>query len=262
MPRKPKLKHLMAALMLSASAGTMVAATPALAQQISETDRFSLYAQSNYNYCDAKLVGKYFNTDPYEGKLLIGVKIHNGIGNNIPWILNESRMAGNTCRWQDVPHSYDDAVTLGNYWGVEPHQAKTKAAGFYTSGQSGVVTGALANANSVAVRERGALAAYSRAGFTYCDAKLIGANFGETPYEGKVFIGNKIENGLIETVTDYLEQSRDRGNKCRWGEVPYDYDDAEALAGAWNMSIPTAKTAIARFVTQGRGDIVDASLGR
>ncbi|MEP0191652.1 MAG: hypothetical protein ABJP70_13620 [Erythrobacter sp.] len=261
MPRKPHFKHVMAALMLSASAGSMVAATPALAQ-ISEDQKFQLFANSDYNYCDARLVGKYFNRDTYEGKLLIGVKIHNGIGNNIPLILNESRMAGNTCRWQDVPHSYDDAVALGNYWGVEPHQAKAKAAGFYTSGQSGVVTGALANANSVLVRERGALAAYGRSGFSYCDAKLVGANFGETPYEGKVFIGNKVENGLIETVTDYLEQSRDRGNKCRWGEVPYDYDDAETLAGAWNMSIPNAKTTIARFVTLGRGDIVDTSLGR
>ncbi len=262
MQKKQTFKYVMAALMLSASAGSMVAATPALAQEISETDRFNLYAESSYNYCDATMVGKYFNTDPYEGKLLIGVKIHNGIGTNIPWILNESRTAGNTCGWQDLPHSYDDAVTLGTYWGVEPYQAKAKAASFYTSGQSGVVTGALANAQSVMVRERGALAAYGRAGFTYCDAKLIGENFGETPYQGKIFIGNKIEFGLIETITDYLDQSRAAGNKCRWGEVPYDYDDAEALAGAWNMAIPSAKTAIARFVTQGRGDIVDASLGR
>lgn len=261
MPKKPTFKYVMAALMLSASTGSMVAATPALAQ-LTETGKFQIYANSGYNYCDARLVGKFFNTDTWQGKLLIGEKINNGIDDNISWVLNQSRMAGNTCRWQDVPHSYDDAVTLGNYWGVEPYQAKVKAAAYYTSGRSSVVTGTLADINSVTLRERGALAAFGRSGFTYCDAKLIGANFGESAYEGKVLIGSKIEVGLIENVTDYLEQSRAAGNKCRWGEVPYDYDDAEVLASAWNMTIPTAKTAIARFVTLGRGDIVDAGLGR
>jgi hypothetical protein len=44
--------------------------------------------------------------------------------------------------------------------------------------------------------------------------------------------------------------------------VPYDYSDAERLAGMWNKNIEDTKTAIAQLVTAGRADVVDASLGR
>lgn len=250
------------ALMFTASAGAFVAASPAVAQTQNETAYFTAYAGSGYNYCDAKIMGAFYGFDPYRGKLEIGAKIVNGISDNIKNILSSSRARGKSCSWNDLPHSYEDAVALAGVWGVDPGQAKTKAAAFYTNGQSGYVNDMLRYGGTEQSDRNVAFDRFFASGFTYCDAKLIGDLLGETATEGKIFIGQKIGFGLIDNIPDYLNNSRSGGNKCRWGEVPYDYDDAAKLAAIWSMDIGGAKTAIANMVTAGRSDVVDASLGR
>lgn len=247
------------ALMLSASAGALTIATPAVAQ--SQGD-FTRYANSGYNYCDAKLIGAIYNQDAYQGKILIGTKIRNGIGSNIPLMLNESRSKGNRCDWRDVPHSYEDAVKLGDYWGVGTSGAKAKVASFYTNGQAGAVTDALRRFDSERANNDAAITRFFASGFNYCDAKMVGAYLGGTAYQGKILIGNKIGSGLIENVPWYIDQARSNGSKCTWGEVNYDYDDAERLAQMWSKSVGATKTAIANLVTMGRSDVIDGSLGR
>lgn len=259
MSRKAKPMKMALALLLSASAGTLAIASPATAQ---EMENFQRFANSGYTYCDAKLMGAIYGQDPYEGKVIIGAKIANGIGSNIPLMLRQSRGAGNACDWSDLPHSYEDAERLGQYWGVDTAQAKIKAADFYTKGQAGMVTDALRYGGPELNTEQGAIEAFGRSGFTYCDAKLIGAYFNETPWDGKIFIGNKINYGLIENIPWYLDRSREGGNSCEWGELPYDYSDAERLAGMWNKNIADTKIAIAQLVSAGRSDVVDAGLGR
>ena len=261
MATKRKSFKMALALLMSASAGTLAIATPASAQ---EMDNFQRYANSGYTYCDAKLIGAIYGQDPWQGKVLIGQKIANGIGSNIPLMLRQSRGQGNRCNWADLPHSYADAETLGNYWGVSPGQAKAKAAAFYTNGQAGAVTDALryGEASGQTSTDDAALMTYASSGFTYCDAKMIGRHFNQDAYQGKVFIGNKIKAGLIENVPWYLDRSREGGNKCDWGEVPYSYDDAARLATLWGKNVGDTKTAIASLVTMGRSDVVDASLGR
>lgn len=260
MTTKTKSMKMALALLISASAGTLAIATPATAQ---EMQNFQRYANSGYTYCDAKLMGAIYGQDPYQGKLIIGQKIANGIGSNIPLMLSDSRARGNRCEWSDLPHSYADAEALGNYWGVSPGQAKVKAASYYTGGQSAVVIDALNYGGGNQQNEdEAALISFGNSGFSYCDAKLIGQYFNQSAYEGKIFIGNKIQFGLIENVPWYLARSRDDGNTCDWSDVPYNYDDAARLAGMWNKNIGQAKAAIAELVTNGRSDVVDASLGR
>lgn len=261
MATKRKSFRMALALLMSASAGTLAIATPATAQEMQNFQRF---ADSGYTYCDAKLIGAMYGEDPWQGKLTIGQKIANGIGSNIPLMLRQSRGQGNRCEWADLPHSYADAEALGDYWGVDTSQAKAKAASFYTNGQSGAVTDALRYGGPAgqADTDDAALMTFGSSGFTYCDAKMIGAYFNQDPYRGKVFIGNKIKAGLIENVPWYLDRSRDGGNKCDWGEVAYSYDDATRLASLWGKDVAQTKAAVANLVTMGRSDIVDASLGR
>ena len=258
MTRKSNLKYALA-LLISASAGSLAVATPATAQDMAN---FQRYADSGYTYCDAKLMGAIYGEDPYQGKLIIGQKIANGIGSNIPLMLRDSRNRGNRCEWVDVPHSYDDAVALGNYWGVSTSQAKAKAATFYTNGQSGAVTDALRYGGGEQAENEAAIQRFGFSGFTYCDAKMIGAYFQQSAYEGKIFIGRKIGVGLIDNIPWYLQRAREGGNKCQWGEGPYGYDDAVKLARMWNKDVAATKTTIANMVTLGRSDVIDASLGR
>jgi hypothetical protein len=251
------------ALMFGASLGTLAIATPAAAQ--GEDTTYELYANSGYTYCDAKLMGALYGQDPFQGKLIIGQKIANGIGDNITLILEESRSKGNRCDWADLPHTYDDAEALARAWGVPVEAAKVKAAAYYTDGMPDVVSGALGYPQDDSEGWDGSnveVFAFGTSGFTYCDAKLIGAFFNQTPYEGKIFIGGKITAGLIENVPWYLDRARKGGTACEWADLPYSYDDAVRLSSMWNKSVEDTKSAIAQLATWGRADIVDTSLGR
>lgn len=133
-------KRLGAILMLSSSLTIVALAQPA---QAGDIDRF---ASSGYTYCDAKLLGALFNKSVDDAKLLIGEKIRNGIGSNIPLVLRESRQDGNSCSWEDTGYSYEDAEQLAQLWGLaQPYDAKLKVARYVTRGQSRIVDRALGN---------------------------------------------------------------------------------------------------------------------
>jgi hypothetical protein len=67
---------------------------------------------------------------------VIGQKILNGIGGNLPVVLNESRSYGNACDWEDTGLSYSDALVLAETWGFsDPYEAKLKAADLFTYGR-------------------------------------------------------------------------------------------------------------------------------
>lgn len=253
------------ALMFSASAGALAVTAPAPAMaQGSDVDRFF---NSSYNYCDAKMVGAFYNRDAYYGKTVIGAKLRNGIGQNIGYILRTSRNRGNRCTFQDVDSSYDDAVVLGRYWNVSTGQAKSKIANYFTRGQARTVSGALNTAKRQQVNERRAISSFGRSGFSYCDAKLVGAVMspslgGNTAYRGKVAIGNMVLSGNVRSVIGSLDRARQRGTSCNWGDTGYNYNDAQRLARLWKTNTSNAKGLIADMVTQGRSDVIDGALGR
>ena len=98
---------------------------------------------SGYSYCDAKLLGELYGTDAYQGKIEIGTKIANGLVANIPLVLNESRENGARCNWTDLPYGYDDAVQLGEAWGMRFDEAKVAAEELATWGRIDVIAAAL-----------------------------------------------------------------------------------------------------------------------
>lgn len=224
---------------------------------------FENYANSNYTYCDAKLIGAFYQKGADYGKTVIGAKIANGIEQNLPPILSSSRIAGNRCEWIDIPHSYADAEQLGSYWGIATSSAKVKAASFYTEGKAGVITGILASQGQNTgwgTSEDAAFASYARSGFSYCDAKLIGDLWGWDPYRGKLEIGNKVKAGLIENIPGMLASSRNQGNQCDWSELGYSYNDAEKMGRAWNISTNNAKSVAERLSNEGRTEVIAAAL--
>lgn len=103
--------------------------------------------------------------------------------------------------------------------------------------------------------------AFGSSGYSYCDAKLVGALWGMTPDQGKIEIGQKVLGGYVENVPAILVESRAAGNRCDWGDTGLGYDDAERLAAQWQVSVGDAKTRAASYVTQGRTDLLDGILG-
>ena len=98
-------------------------------------------------------------------------------------------------------------------------------------------------------------------GYTYCDAKLMGALFGEDPDGGKIIIGQKIQNGIGSNIRVTLAESRDLGNTCEWEDTGLSYNDAQVMAEVWGLDDPyEAKLKAARLYTQGRSQQVANAL--
>jgi hypothetical protein len=132
---KSRARRLSAGLLMSSAMALVMFGQPAQAmpQQQREYDAFF---SSRYNYCDARLVGALYGQDVEGGKVIIGQKILNGIGTNVPVVLRESRNDGNVCEWEDTGLSYSDAQVLAQTWGFsDPYEAKLKAADLFTNGR-------------------------------------------------------------------------------------------------------------------------------
>ncbi|RYG36971.1 MAG: hypothetical protein EON93_04355 [Burkholderiales bacterium] len=131
----------LSALALTAAISAVVSPAPAQAQ---DGRAITTFSRSQYNYCDAKLIGALFQVGTVGGKVAIGQKIQNGIGSNIPLVLRESRAGGNRCAFEDTEFTYEDAEILAGVWGLNtPYQAKLKVARYATNGQTGIVRRAL-----------------------------------------------------------------------------------------------------------------------
>ena len=90
-----------------------------------------VFANSDYGYCDAKKVASVWNVGIGQAKAVIGDKIIVNITHLID--ADIASTAGRVyCSWEDLQMSYNDAVALGNFWGRQPHEAKTKASNMAT----------------------------------------------------------------------------------------------------------------------------------
>jgi hypothetical protein len=111
--------------------------------------------------------------------------------------------------------------------------------------------------------EQRAWNAFERSGYTYCDAKLVGALWDMAPAQGKVEIGRKFLNGISHLVGGVLSESRGRGNRCEWEDTGLSYQDAQRMASVWGLQTPyQAKLKAAMHFTNGDSNIVDNALGR
>ena len=137
------LRRIAAALMLSSS---LTFASVALTGRAAAANELETFFSSAYTYCDAKLVASLWSIPIDEAKATIGRKILNGIGDAVPVILQEARLAY-ACEWADTPHTYSDAEKLAALWGLpDPYDAKLKVAKLYTQGRSAEVVAALGQA--------------------------------------------------------------------------------------------------------------------
>jgi hypothetical protein len=96
------------------------------------------FFQSQYTYCDAKMLAAVWGGDVYDNKLAIGGKLLNGPSGRtiLEDALQQSRVAGNRCGWDDVGYSAAEAEKLATIWGISSVEAQAKAAMLYTAGQN------------------------------------------------------------------------------------------------------------------------------
>ncbi|MFT5684324.1 MAG: hypothetical protein ACI8RZ_005265 [Myxococcota bacterium] len=85
--------------------------------------------------------------------------------------------------------------------------------------------------------------------YSYCDAKVLGAMWGEDTYTAKSSIGqllmqderDRLDDKLTGCRERALEQLDNREIRCHYDDVGVTYDDAVALAGFWGIDSWEAK---------------------
>jgi hypothetical protein len=98
------------------------------------------FFQSDYTYCDAKMLAAVWGKDVYENKLVIGGKLLNGAQDILEEALRQSRAAGARCVWNDLGYNQSDAEKLAAAWGGSSIvDAQSKAAELYSQGKPGEV---------------------------------------------------------------------------------------------------------------------------
>lgn len=109
---------------------------------------------------------------------------------------------------------------------------------------------------------------YASENYTYCDAKLLSAYWGMSPWDSKVRAGNKAMANAHTVIDDYLSSARDyaleHNVNCTWqdGNNPdYSYEDAKELADYWGRATPwDAKLKIGRMLQGGDNKLVVSAL--
>ena len=112
-------------------------ATYLASSQYSESQLFTAYANSKYDYDDAKLLAKYWGkSNAYEAKLKIGRLLKAGDSSWVQSSLASAKKESNSQSFSDhdlfeayanSKYSYDDAKLLAKYWGKSnTYEAKLK----------------------------------------------------------------------------------------------------------------------------------------
>lgn len=257
------VRRIAAALMLSSSLTFAAVALSAQAQAQEPTTEQAMQAfdESQYTYCDAKIMAGFIGETVESGKVRIGSKILTGRADQIPGFLASAR-PHISCTWADTGHSYEDAEKLASAWGLpDAGAAKDKAAKLYTQGRSAEVLAALGGPSGAeSSGDEAAVNAFYDSGFTYCDAKLVGAAWGTDTWQGKVAIGNKVLNNMRTEVEPILVQGR-QVTACEFADTDVSYEDVEKLAGLWKVDVAQAKDKVADYYTTGQSAVVRDALG-
>ncbi len=98
---------------------------------------------------------------------------------------------------------------------------------------------------------------YVDSGYSYCDAVILGAFWGESVDDAKSTIGRKIGWGNFDIVADNIAVARESGERCEFSDTGFTFEDAEALAQLWDVGLVEAKTALIDKVSLGDQSLAD-----
>lgn len=92
-------------------------------------------------------------------------------------------------------------------------------------------------------------AAFANSDYSYCDAKVLGALWGQSVGDAKLAIGAKIAAQATDVLDGVLGQAFSaaaaQGRVCSFNETNFTYEDAAVLARVWGLaSADAAKTEV------------------
>ncbi len=98
------------------------------------TDPFALFVDSKYGYCDAKVLSKVWGQDTFESKSTIGQFILRNEAGLLETKLGDARTRALAdmsnreirCHYSEIGVTYEDAVSLSTFWGIDSWEAKMR----------------------------------------------------------------------------------------------------------------------------------------
>ena len=101
----------------------------------SEDAAVDRYVESNYEYCDALMLGRLWQRSAYDAKVLIGRKLAANNRSGIEYALEQAREHEYFCSFADTGLNYGDAEILARAWGMSINETKARLADKVSMGQ-------------------------------------------------------------------------------------------------------------------------------
>ena len=238
----------------AAGAGTLGMAETAEAQHAGPSEGmsdFDVYQGSNYGYCDAKKIASVWGQSVWEGKMTLANKIRAGLTD----LADADIASADTvrCDWTDSELTYSDAAQLASYWGNNIEEAKSKVADLMSEMGHRRFVETFATVLSAEPAYDGDyvdgdISAYADSDYGFCDAKKIASVWGQSVWEGKITISNKINAGITHLADADIESARNVS--CDWTEAGLNFEDAQRLADFWGNSVDEAKSKVATRMSE------------
>lgn len=208
-------------------------------------DEIQRYADSDYTYCDAKVLAAFWGEDVWSAKARIGRKIGWGDDRFLAQMRSQAGVQSMSnpatqCQFYETMYSYKDAENLSKAWKISVSEAKaTLARKASVNGEEAVRKDVL---NGLTATQGGGAAPL----VDKCHRKMLGHLWAQNTAEVKATVQRKISMGGTQFLKNEIAESRKLASAteraaCSFWDTPYTYKDAEKLAGRWGMSVSQAK---------------------
>ncbi|MED5370672.1 MAG: hypothetical protein VX899_06650 [Myxococcota bacterium] len=236
---------------------------------VAQAGDLSPFFESEFDYCDAKVLAAFWGEDLSQAKATISQKLTAGGPEVVHFALKMAQeralQAGNpTCSVYEMGYTVADAEALAQNWGYTTQEAKAAMFNKYLNvGEKGLVE-ALKASNAPTVMKPPAAPPPAQDGpkMQYCDAKVVAAMWGIDVTTAKASLQGKLDGGRRDLFDEALHDAYARPDapSCDWTEVRYQYEDAVVLSQLWGMSLQDTKAQIAKKVSAGNSEVVDQML--
>lgn len=218
------------------------------------------FIQAGYRYCDAVLLGAAWSMPADDAKAAGGVKLAAGQKSTLDGELTAAREAarrgvGRACTFAESGYVFDDAAALARAWETSTADAKATIVQKVHWGSYDNIDQLLQQARSAAPAaidpdEAALRAFFDTERIDYCHAKMLAAAWGSTVSQAKVALGHKALNQSWDLFEEAMSSARQHAQahpeaRCTWADTSFTYNDAEAIASAWNLPVQEAKSTLA-----------------
>jgi hypothetical protein len=108
------------------------------------------------------------------------------------------------------------------------------------------------------------LKSYLGSPYSYCDAKILAAYWGQSTWDAKLRIGRKVGWDDQTTVDQMLDtarrQARASAETCDFAETSFTQQDADLLAAYWGVEVTEAKARVGQKMMWGGHQLVRSAL--